>query len=127
MVAIEPTGDEGRRASKQPDKFAAVEWEPTTSGLPILHKNVLAWAECATVHDIEIGDHAVLVARVEDGAALPRPRPPLMYFRRSWGSRHRHRIPTSQSPSVLPRRSRSAPAIYAGRAPSSSCTTALHA
>jgi len=37
------------------------------------------------VHDLEVGDHVILVARVEDGGALPENEPPLMYYRRSWG------------------------------------------
>lgn len=72
-------------ASKTEDKFAGLEWRPTGTGLPLLHRDVLAWAECATVHDVEIGDHALLVARVEDGAVQPELEPPLMYYRRSWG------------------------------------------
>jgi flavin reductase ActVB len=72
-------------ASKTEDKFAGVEWRPTAGGLPLLHHDVLAWAECATIHDVEIGDHALLVARVEDGGVQPELEPPLMYYRRSWG------------------------------------------
>ena len=72
-------------ASKTEDKFAQVQWRPTASGLPLLDADVLAWAECATVHDVEIGDHALLVARVEDGDVQPELEPPLMYYRRSWG------------------------------------------
>ncbi len=72
-------------ASKTEDKFAEIDWEGTETGLPLLHRDVLAWAECATVHDIEIGDHAVLVARVTQGAVMSEPEPPLLYYRRSWG------------------------------------------
>ena len=57
----------------------------TGSGLPLLHEDVLAWAECSTVHDLEVGHHVILVARVEDGAFVPELGPPLMYYRRSWG------------------------------------------
>jgi flavin reductase (DIM6/NTAB) family NADH-FMN oxidoreductase RutF len=72
-------------ASKADDKFDAVSWRPTGSGLPLLYDDVLAWAECSTVHDLEVGDHVILVARVEDGGVLPEHEPPLMYYRRSWG------------------------------------------
>lgn len=72
-------------ASKRNDKFEQVAWRPTASGLPLLHEDSLAWAECATVHDLEVGDHVVLVARVEDGGVQPDLEPPLMYYRRSWG------------------------------------------
>jgi flavin reductase (NADH) len=72
-------------ASKADDKFAEVSWRPTATGLPLLHEDVLAWAECCTVHDLEVGDHVILVARVEDGGVVPELEPPLMYYRRSWG------------------------------------------
>jgi flavin reductase (NADH) len=72
-------------ASKADDKFERVSWRPTESGLPLLHEDVLAWAECTTMHDLEIGDHVILVARVEAGGVLPENEPPLMYYRRSWG------------------------------------------
>ena len=72
-------------ASKADDKFDRVSWRATGSGLPLLHEDVLAWAECSTVHDLEVGDHVILVARVEDGAFVPELGPPIMYYRRSWG------------------------------------------
>ena len=72
-------------ASKVADKFAHVEWRPTGEGLPLLHEDVLAWAECVTERDLEIGDHVVLVAEVTDGGVQPALEPPLMYYRRSWG------------------------------------------
>jgi flavin reductase (DIM6/NTAB) family NADH-FMN oxidoreductase RutF len=72
-------------ASKVDDKFAHVSWSETESGLPLLHGDVIAWAECSTVHDLEIGDHVILVARVEAGAVSAPDESPLMYYRRSWG------------------------------------------
>jgi flavin reductase (DIM6/NTAB) family NADH-FMN oxidoreductase RutF len=72
-------------ASKEEDKFAAVAWEPTSSGLPLLDEDALAWAECSTVHELAIGDHVLLVGGVEDGGVRPDLEPPLMYYRRSWG------------------------------------------
>ena len=53
--------------------------------LTSLHEDVLAWAECRTVHELEVGDHVVLVAEVTDGGVQPELEPPLMYYRRSWG------------------------------------------
>jgi len=72
-------------ASKADDKFDHVAWRPTASGIPLLHEDVLAWAECCTMHDLEIGDHVILVARVENGGVMPEVKSPLMYYRRSWG------------------------------------------
>jgi flavin reductase (DIM6/NTAB) family NADH-FMN oxidoreductase RutF len=72
-------------ASKEEDKFAHVAWRPTAAGLPVLHGDVLAWAECSTLRELEIGDHVVLVALVDDGGVHPELQTPLMYYRRSWG------------------------------------------
>jgi flavin reductase (DIM6/NTAB) family NADH-FMN oxidoreductase RutF len=72
-------------ASKEEDKFAGVDWRATASGLPLLHADALAWAECATLHELEVGDHVVFVATVEDGGVRAELEPPLLYYRRSWG------------------------------------------
>ena len=72
-------------ASKADDKFDGVSWRPTKTGLPLLEEDVLAWAECCTMHDLEVGDHVILVARVEAGGVVPALESPLMYYRRSWG------------------------------------------
>jgi len=72
-------------ASKADDKFERVSWRPTETGLPLLEDDVLAWAECCTMHDLEVGDHVLLVARVEAGGVVPELASPLMYYRRSWG------------------------------------------
>jgi flavin reductase (NADH) len=72
-------------ASKEEDKFARVFWRATPDGIPLLHADVLAWAECSTIHELEVGDHVLLVGHVEDGGVQPELEPPLMYYRRSWG------------------------------------------
>jgi len=72
-------------ASKEPDKFAQVAWRVTEAGMPLLHEDVLAWADCSTIHELEVGDHVLFVARVADGGVQPQLEPPLMYYRRSWG------------------------------------------
>ena len=53
--------------------------------MPLLHEDAVAWAECTTVHELEVGDHVILVARVESGDIAAEPESPLMYYRRSWG------------------------------------------
>ena len=72
-------------ASKAEDKFAGVSWTRSPSGLPLLAADALAWVECATTRELEVGDHVVFVAEVEDGAVRPELEPPLLYYRRSWG------------------------------------------
>jgi flavin reductase (DIM6/NTAB) family NADH-FMN oxidoreductase RutF len=89
-------------ASKQEDKFARVSWQPTADGMPLLNEDVLAWAECTTVRELEIGDHVLLVAGVEDGGVQHELEPPLMYYRRSWGVWSPVQEPTEQDPVAIP-------------------------
>ena len=72
-------------ASKERDKFERVTWESGASGLPLLHEDALAWAECTTLQEVEVGDHVVLIAQVESGGVRAELDPPLLYYRRSWG------------------------------------------
>ena len=72
-----------RFASKMEDKFDGVRWSATSSGLPVLAADALAWAECAT--EIEAGDHAILLARLESGGAGSDGLP-LVYFDRRFGT-----------------------------------------
>jgi flavin reductase (DIM6/NTAB) family NADH-FMN oxidoreductase RutF len=72
-------------ASKAEDKFAHVAVRDGPTGLPLLEHDVLAWAECTTEQELVVGDHVVLLARVEDGGAIGHGLAPLMYYRRSWG------------------------------------------
>jgi flavin reductase (NADH) len=72
-------------ASKRDDKFEQIAWRATASGMPVLHEDALAWAECVTVQELEPGDHVILLGRVEEGVGAAEDGAPLMYYRRSWG------------------------------------------
>jgi flavin reductase ActVB len=72
-------------ASKAEHKFDGVAWQPSPNGLPVLHDDAIAWAECSTEQEIEAGDHLILLGLVEAGAALRPDEPPLLYYRRRWG------------------------------------------
>ena len=72
-------------ASKRDDKFDHVAWRATASGMPLLHDDAFAWAECVTVQEIEAGDHVLLLGQVEDGWSASDDERPLLYYRRSWG------------------------------------------
>jgi flavin reductase (DIM6/NTAB) family NADH-FMN oxidoreductase RutF len=74
-----------RFASKQEEKFAGVAWRATPGGLPLLHEDALAWAECAVEQEHQFGDHVVFFGRVEAGRGASGEDLPLMYYRRSWG------------------------------------------
>ena len=75
-------------ASKEPDKFHAVSWHPAANGMPWLHKDSLAHAECTTDQEIDAGDHVILIGRVEAGQAAAPGTHPLLYFRRDYGTWH---------------------------------------
>jgi flavin reductase ActVB len=72
-------------ASKARDKFADVSWQAGATGLPLLHEDALAWAECSTVKELVVGDHVLLIGLVEEGGVRAELEPPLLYYRRSWG------------------------------------------
>lgn len=70
-----------RFGSKEPDKFAGVEWSPGKLGSPVL-KGSLAHIECtvASVHDG--GDHFVVFGAVQSLSEIPRVKPrPLLFYR----------------------------------------------
>jgi flavin reductase (DIM6/NTAB) family NADH-FMN oxidoreductase RutF len=73
-----------RFASKAERKFDGIVWEPSPAGLPVLHEDAVAWAECATEREIEAGDHLILLGLVVTGAALRPDEPPLLYHRRRY-------------------------------------------
>src|SRR5215472_9890224 len=50
-------------ASKEPDKFQNVSWRPGRNGMPWLHTDTIAHAECTVKSEIEAGDHLVFVAK----------------------------------------------------------------
>src|SRR5207245_3010173 len=51
-------------ASKEPDKFQGVSWRPASNGMPWLHTDTIAHAECLINQEIEAGDHLVFVGEV---------------------------------------------------------------
>ncbi|WP_244900273.1 flavin reductase family protein [Streptomyces nanshensis] len=73
-----------RFASKSWDKFAGLDWRRTPSGLPLLERGVLAWAECVTAQEVATGDHTTLVGRYVAGEGAPEGRHPLLYHQRDY-------------------------------------------
>ena len=72
-------------ASKQPDKFAGVPWEPSRHhGLPVLREDSVAHVCCDVVQELEAGDHVLFLGHVKH-VAPPQPGTvPLLYFRRTY-------------------------------------------
>jgi flavin reductase (DIM6/NTAB) family NADH-FMN oxidoreductase RutF len=75
-------------ASKEPDKFQNVSWRPASNGMPWLHTDSIAHAECNITQELEAGDHLVFIAEVIDGQPPAPGTKPLMYFRRTYGTWH---------------------------------------
>jgi flavin reductase (DIM6/NTAB) family NADH-FMN oxidoreductase RutF len=75
-------------ASKEPDKFLNVAWRPAPNGMPWLHLDSIAHAECEAEQEIEAGDHVVIIGRVVSGQPPAPGTHPLMYFRRTYGTWH---------------------------------------
>ncbi len=73
-------------ASKADDKFVQVAWRPGLHGMPCLHEDALAYAECSTEQVLEAGDHVILTALVEDGVVPDPDAVPILYFRRGYGA-----------------------------------------
>jgi flavin reductase (DIM6/NTAB) family NADH-FMN oxidoreductase RutF len=66
------------------EKFAGVAWSATPDGLPWLHADAVAYAECVVEEEIEAATHIVVIGRVIDGGVAPGDRQPVAYFRRSY-------------------------------------------
>ncbi|RYG37462.1 MAG: flavin reductase [Burkholderiales bacterium] len=71
-----------RFAASSPDKFGGLSHRSSLGGQPILD-NVLAWIDCATEVVHEVGDHMLVVGRVE-GLEKERDALPLLFFRGSY-------------------------------------------
>ena len=73
-------------ASKEPEKFGRISWRPAGNGMPWLHADSIAHAECSITQEIEAGDHYVFLGLVEGGHPPAPGTRPLMYFRRTYGT-----------------------------------------
>lgn len=70
-----------RFGSREPDKFAGVDWDPSPLGSPILARS-LAHIDCtvSSVHDG--GDHFVVFGAVQSLSDVPEVKPrPLLFYR----------------------------------------------
>ncbi len=64
------------------DKFLGVSWRPSPSGLPWLVDDTVAMADCAVTGAFEMGDHTVLLGRLD--ALSLRDASPLLYGHRRY-------------------------------------------
>ncbi|QGU05872.1 flavin reductase family protein [Corynebacterium comes] len=68
---------------RQPDKFAGLNWTPSTNGSPVLDDVVLS-IDCTLADVAPAGDHHFVTGLVED-VTIHRPVPPLLFFQGGYG------------------------------------------
>jgi 3-hydroxy-9,10-secoandrosta-1,3,5(10)-triene-9,17-dione monooxygenase reductase component len=73
-----------RAAPAGADRFAGLDWQPVSSGVPLL-TDALANLECEIVAEHPTGDHWIVVGRVHDVHISPS-KDPLVFFAREFGS-----------------------------------------
>jgi flavin reductase (DIM6/NTAB) family NADH-FMN oxidoreductase RutF len=76
----------GRFAStaSSKEKFAATRWQTSDRGHPLLVADAIAYADCETHTEVEVGSHLIVVGRVQSGAVTDLDRTPVSYFRRGY-------------------------------------------
>lgn len=70
-------------AQAQGDKFAGLQWTPSTNGSPIL-ADVVTSIDCRLDRILEAGDHYIVLGEVQS-LAVHRPVAPLLFFQRGYG------------------------------------------
>jgi 3-hydroxy-9,10-secoandrosta-1,3,5(10)-triene-9,17-dione monooxygenase reductase component len=65
FLSAEQTEVSNTFASLADDKFADVDWQPTSNGMPRLEGTV-GWVDCVVQDVHEAGDHYLVIGRVED-------------------------------------------------------------
>ena len=71
-------------ASKADNKFDAIPYRLSGSGLPLI-EDVVAWIDCQLFAVHEAGDHYIAIGRVL-ALDVERPEPPLVFLRGGYGS-----------------------------------------
>jgi 3-hydroxy-9,10-secoandrosta-1,3,5(10)-triene-9,17-dione monooxygenase reductase component len=70
-----------RFGSKEPDKFAGIDWEASFSGLPAIVGS-LAHIDCRVTDVHDGGDHLVVFGAVQSLSEMPKVKPrPLLFYR----------------------------------------------
>ncbi|WP_067463307.1 3-hydroxy-9,10-secoandrosta-1,3,5(10)-triene-9,17-dione monooxygenase reductase subunit [Nocardia amamiensis] len=69
-----------RFGSREPDKFAGIEWSTSALGLPVL-KDVLATIQCTVDSVLDGGDHHIVVGRVLALSEQTNSGGPLLFYR----------------------------------------------
>jgi 3-hydroxy-9,10-secoandrosta-1,3,5(10)-triene-9,17-dione monooxygenase reductase component len=85
-----------RFGSRDPDKFAGVDWHPSPLGSPVID-NALAHIDC-TVHSVhDGGDHFVVFGAVQSLSQVPTVKPrPLLFYRGEYTGIEPDKTPPAQ-------------------------------
>lgn len=86
-------------ASRADDKFAGIDWKPSSLGAPVLTDHVVGWVECETDQVIEAGDHILFLGRALDGHPPHPDHAPVVYFQRQFGIWAAEAPPNHRDPS----------------------------
>lgn len=73
----------GANVSPGRDAFCGAEWDPGSTGMPLL-RGAVAALECRVVDRLETGDHHLFVGAVEAAHLHDETAPPLLYHRRRY-------------------------------------------
>jgi 3-hydroxy-9,10-secoandrosta-1,3,5(10)-triene-9,17-dione monooxygenase reductase component len=70
-----------RFGSRESDKFAGIDWEPSSLGCPVILGS-LAHIDCTVAQVHEAGDHYVVFGAVQSLSEVPKVKPrPLLFYR----------------------------------------------
>ena len=76
-----------------PDRFAKIDWAPDSAGSPIID-GVLTWVSCQITDVHIVGDHYVVIGRVDELGDIT-PQRPLLFYRGRYGT---SAVPTAEGP-----------------------------
>ncbi|MBJ7288846.1 3-hydroxy-9,10-secoandrosta-1,3,5(10)-triene-9,17-dione monooxygenase reductase subunit [Williamsia sp.] len=77
------------------DKFAAIEWDPSPSGLPVIKRSI-TWAECTVERVEDGGDHLIVIGRVSTLGEMLQDKP-LLFYRGGYLSTEHPRVTPAQA------------------------------
>lgn len=86
ILSDDQSGLSNQFASKMSDKFQGVRYDIGPWGQPLL-ENAHAHLVCTLAHELDGGDHRILVGQVE-AASVDEARTPLLYYASQYGSFH---------------------------------------
>ncbi|MEU6140668.1 flavin reductase family protein [Streptomyces sp. NPDC047081] len=72
-----------RMAGPAQERFTDTIWQASDLGNPVLD-GIVAWVDCTVEQVVEIGDHLLVVGRVQD-LRVESPKTPLLFFRGGYG------------------------------------------